>query len=160
MNETEKNKALMLEQLKKTPIIQIACEKTGISRMTFYRWKKEDKEFAKAVDESILDGRYVVNDLAEATLVNEIKRNDLKAVIYWLKNHHPDYAATLNLKHTFESDEMTPEQETLVREALRLSGSTITQLTEQTHDTQSNDGGIPGGASGAIPGSDDRGQES
>ena len=30
-------KALLLEQLKKTPIVQIACENLGFSRMTYYR---------------------------------------------------------------------------------------------------------------------------
>ena len=35
------NKTIILEQLQKAPIVQIACEKTGISRATYYRWRKE-----------------------------------------------------------------------------------------------------------------------
>jgi len=32
-----KNKEQLLEILKKTPIVQIACEKAGVGRATYYR---------------------------------------------------------------------------------------------------------------------------
>jgi len=38
-------KVEFLEQLKKIPIIQVAAEKTGLSRNTIYRWRKEGNEF-------------------------------------------------------------------------------------------------------------------
>jgi hypothetical protein len=34
-------------ELKKVPIVQVACEKTGVSRNSVYRWRKEDINFAK-----------------------------------------------------------------------------------------------------------------
>ena len=37
-----KNKEQLLEILKKTPIVQIACEKAGVGRATYYRWRKDD----------------------------------------------------------------------------------------------------------------------
>jgi ACT domain-containing protein len=40
--KTNKEKDALLEQLKKTPIIQIACEKIGLSRTTYYRWYQAD----------------------------------------------------------------------------------------------------------------------
>jgi hypothetical protein len=43
-------------ELEKVPIIQVACEKTGISRNSVYRWKREDKSFAKKMDEAIANG--------------------------------------------------------------------------------------------------------
>ena len=43
--KTKKDKELILEQLRKTPIVQVACEKTGIARATYYRWRKKDKRF-------------------------------------------------------------------------------------------------------------------
>jgi ACT domain-containing protein len=65
MVENDKTRELFLEQLRKNPIVQIACEKVGIGRATFYRWKKKSKTFARAVDEAIIEGRQIVNDLAE-----------------------------------------------------------------------------------------------
>ena len=36
-----------LDELRKVPIVQVACEKTGLSRNSIYRWRKEDKDFLK-----------------------------------------------------------------------------------------------------------------
>ncbi len=40
------------EHLKKVPIINNACNETGISRMTYYRWMKKFKTFKKEVEEA------------------------------------------------------------------------------------------------------------
>jgi hypothetical protein len=87
----EKNKELMLEQLRKTPIVEIACNKVGIGRTTYYRMRKEDPEFAKKADEAIAEGTKLVNDAAETQILSAIKNGNLTAAIFWLKNKHPDY---------------------------------------------------------------------
>ena len=69
MKKSDRFKALLIEQLKKTPIVQIACEKVNVSRATLYRWKDEDPVFAKDVDDAIVDGHLMVNDLAESQLI-------------------------------------------------------------------------------------------
>ena len=89
--EKRKSKELLIGHLRKTPIIQIACEKAEISRMTFYRWKKDDQEFSKAADEAMQEGCLMVNDLAESQLISAIKDRNLQAVTYWLRFHHPSY---------------------------------------------------------------------
>ena len=48
------DKKAIIEQLKKTPIIQVTCEKLGVSRATFYRWKKNDDKFSKVEIHSLL----------------------------------------------------------------------------------------------------------
>ena len=46
-----KKKEKMLEELSASRgIIKIACDRSGISRNTFYEWIKQDPEFKKAVD--------------------------------------------------------------------------------------------------------------
>ena len=45
MKKTEKIKELVLDQLRKSPIVEAACQKAGITRTTFYRWKKDDPDF-------------------------------------------------------------------------------------------------------------------
>lgn len=121
MKNTHQNKELILEQLKKVPIIEAACQKTGISRMTFYRWKKEDEAFSKNVDEALANGRLLVNDLAENQLISSVKDQNLGAVQYWLKHHHPDYANKLQVSHQIQDETLTPEQEEIVRHALSLA---------------------------------------
>ena len=117
-----KEKQLLLEQLKKIPIIQIACEKVGMGRATFYRWKKEDADFAKKVDEAIFDGRLLVNDLAESQLISAVKDRNFAAIMYWLKHHHPSYRTRIQIEGELEIiEEMDPEQKELVKKALELA---------------------------------------
>ena len=125
-------KVLILEQLKKTPIVQIACEKTGIGRATYYRWRKDSPEFTKASDLAILEGNLLINDMAESQLMSAIRDKNMTAIIFWLKHHHSNYTDRLEisgqLKHITE--ELTPEQETLVKKALKLvSSSTKNEKT-------------------------------
>ncbi len=64
--KTDKNEQLLLDCLRKTPIIQIACEKSGISRATYYRWRKENPKFGKMADEAIVEGESFINDMSES----------------------------------------------------------------------------------------------
>ncbi len=91
MKKTIRTKELLLEQLRKTPIIEVACQKTGMSRASLYRWKKEDSEFAKFVDDALAEGTALMNDAAESQILSGIKNGNLTATIFWLKNKHPDY---------------------------------------------------------------------
>jgi len=91
MKKDDKTKALILEQLRKTPILQIASEKIGIARMTLHRWRLDDSDFNKAVEEALSEGCILINDLAESQLINAIKDRNLQAVTYWLRFHHPTY---------------------------------------------------------------------
>lgn len=121
MKKTEETKNLLLEQLRKTPIVEAACQKVGISRMTFYRWRQDDAEFKKKAEEAMNDGQLLVNDVAEGQLISAVRDRNLSAITYWLRHHHPSYANTLQVKHALQDEELTPEQEALVREALRLA---------------------------------------
>lgn len=85
------DKAKMLKALRDTPIVTVVCQKTGIPRATYYRWRQDDREFAKAADESIEIGNNRVSDLAESKLVTLIQGGDFRAIAYWLNNKHPDY---------------------------------------------------------------------
>jgi predicted DNA binding protein len=111
----------LLLQLKKTPVIQIACEKTGVSRASYYRWRKDDDDFAYECDGALSEGKQLVNDLAESQLLAAIRDGNMTAIIYWLKHHHKDYETRVAVTATVkQQDELTPEQEATVKQALTL----------------------------------------
>ncbi len=120
----DKTREIVIEQLKKTPIIQIACEKTGISRATFYRWKKENKEFAKVTNDAITEGEMLINDMSESQLISLIRDKNLTAIQLWLRHHHPKYTNKVEVigKLNVREEPLTPEQEALVEKALKLAG--------------------------------------
>jgi hypothetical protein len=118
----ERQKELIIEQLRKTPVIQIVCEKLAIGRTTYYRWRQEDKEFAQACDEALEDGCFMVNDLAESQLMAAIRDQNITAIMFWLKNHHVKYANKLDISGKLQIDEkLNEEQEAIVRKALQLA---------------------------------------
>jgi AcrR family transcriptional regulator len=122
--KTEKNKQLLIEQLRKTPIILVVCEKTGISRATFYRWYKDDEKFRELVQEALGEGKKLINDMAESQLISLVKDKNFPAISYWLKHNHPDYGNRLELsgKISTQSEKLTPEQEEIVKIALQNAG--------------------------------------
>jgi ACT domain-containing protein len=126
MKKNDKAKTELLEQLRKTPIIQIACEKLGINRTTLYRWRAENKEFAKAIDEALLEGRLMVNDLAESQLIGAVKDRNITAILAWLKHNHPTYRTRIEIEGSLKViDELSPEQAEQVRRALALADVTL-----------------------------------
>lgn len=94
--------------------------------MSFYRWKQEDPEFAKNIDDALLDGQLLVNDLAESQLISAIKDRNMHAVMAWLKHHHPSYTTRVQIEGTVNTiQELSPEQKELVRKALELANLTL-----------------------------------
>ncbi len=118
-----KDKKQVLEFLRKAPIVQVACERANVSRASYYRWRKEDKQFAMDSDKALQDGNLLVNDMAESQLMNAIKDRDMTAIIFWLKNHHPAYLTRVEITAVNKPNEtLNPEQEKAVQKALLMAG--------------------------------------
>jgi hypothetical protein len=110
-----------LAELVRIPIVQIACDKTGLSRNTVYRWKKEDKEFAKKMDDAIKEGVALVNDLSESQLLMLIKEKNYSAISFWLRHRNDNYKNKLEVTTKDIPEELTPSQTKAVKKALALA---------------------------------------
>jgi hypothetical protein len=89
--KTNKSKELFLEQLKQTPIIEVACKKTSMARATYYHLRKNDPKFAELADLALSEGKMLINDLGESQLISGMKDGNMTAIIFWLKNNHLSY---------------------------------------------------------------------
>lgn len=119
-----RDKKLIIEKLKVSPIIEIACKKAGISRATYYRWKKDDPEFAKQANKALREGTELISDMAESQLINQIRDKNMTAIIFWLKHHRQAYETRVRLFHeSEESEELTKEEQQLFNKALSLMSS-------------------------------------
>ena len=130
MSKKNKVKDSFFEELKKIPIIQVACEKTGISRNSIYRWKREDKEFSKLMDEALAEGEDLVNDMSESQLLTLIKEKNFSAIRFWLNHRNPKFKDKVELttKVDVNDEELTPAQQEIVRKAFDLA-SIIPKVT-------------------------------
>lgn len=131
-DRTQQNRQLMVEQLKKTPVVQIACEKVGVARSTFYRWKDEDPKFAKEADEALAEGVSLINDMAESQLLSAIRDRNISAIFYWLNHRHSAYSNKLEITAKVKDETLSPEQEELIKKALEHASLIMKGKNEQT----------------------------
>lgn len=59
----------------------------GINRGTYYNWLNDDESFAM----QILDSEANLNDEIRQVLISKAAEGDMTAVIFYLKNRHPDF---------------------------------------------------------------------
>ncbi len=124
MNDKKKNKKVFLEQIRKTPVIQAACDMVGVTRTTIHRWRKDDPGFAKALDDALHDGRSLVSDVAISQLLTAIKNGDLGAVKYWLNHFDENFKTKVEFSGTMRQmrEELTEEEAAMIGDALLLLG--------------------------------------
>lgn len=152
MSKKKKVRKIFLEELKKVPIVQVVCEKTGISRNSVYRWKREDKIFSKDMDEALAEGEALVNDMSESQLLTLIKEKNFSAIRFWLNHRNPKFRDKVEVTSKFDdSEELTPSQAATVRKALQLAS--ILPIKEEKYVGEKNN-------STGVSGTDDKGQKS
>ncbi|MEK7144417.1 MAG: phBC6A51 family helix-turn-helix protein [Patescibacteria group bacterium] len=122
--KTAEQKLAVLEHLTKCCIVQLACERVGVGRSTYYKWLSEDKEFKGLANKAINTGREYLNDIAISGLLKKIQEGHLTALIFWLKNNHVWFAERIRHEyHLVDNDGILPDEqrEQIVR-ACRISG--------------------------------------
>ena len=82
-----KDKAAVLEHLANSSgIVATACKAAGISRFTFYDWKKNDPDFAEKV-EDIME---LQKDFCEALILKKMRDGDTTMIIFYAKTKLKD----------------------------------------------------------------------
>lgn len=115
----QEEKKLLLEHLEKTPIVQIACEKSGVGRSTYYRWIEQDKKFARSAKQALSKGVLIMNDLAESQLLKSVRDGNMTAIIFWLKSRHLSYWNKLEIVENNDKEELTKAQKEVIRRVLK-----------------------------------------
>ena len=93
-----KKETILIALEKALGVVTTACQKSNVSRATFYRWLNDDKEFADEV-KAIQD---VALDFAESKLFEQIQDGSTAATIFYLKTkgQRRGYIERQELEHT------------------------------------------------------------
>ena len=85
-------------------IVATACNRTGISRSSYYKWYKEDEEFRQRVDE--IDN--IKLDFVESKLFTNIGNGDSRCITFYLKHkgHKRGYIQQQNINLTSNDEEI------------------------------------------------------
>lgn len=122
----KKEKQALLTILKEMPIIEVACKKTGIGRATYYRWRKEDKNFLRQCEDAVGQGTEFINDMSESQMITLIKEKKMPAIAMWLRHHHKRYGSKAQpYVPIATSVDLSDEEQELVLKALALASGTI-----------------------------------
>ncbi len=99
---TKELKQKVVQQLKEIPIPTYVCQKLGIPKATYYKWRKTDNAFREASDKAIISGKLTINDIAKSQLIKMINTGDFRSINLWLKHNDPDFnpKLTLEIKET------------------------------------------------------------
>lgn len=132
-SETATQKEKLLVQLTKVPIVQIATERVGIGRSTYYAWRDTDEEFRELADKALREGNFVINDLAESRLIRNIQDGNNTSIIFWLKNHSSNYSD--RIVHQMELPKFTSEDAKELGQAfLRSFGGSLAKVPQNIVD--------------------------
>lgn len=118
-----------LEEIKKTPIIEVACKNTGISRQTFYRWFKTLPGFEKEYLEAKNYGDSYINDVCESKQLQAIQNGKPWAIRRWQDHHDPTYMKKDNLRRNLNLIQRANKNITL-EEALELAEGNIKESVQ------------------------------
>lgn len=128
-----------LDELRKVPIVQVACEKTGLSRNSVYRWRKEDKNFLKKMEGALSESVALVNDMSESQLLTLIKEKNYPAISFWLRHRNDNYKNKLEITTKDDNEELTPSQAKIVKQALKLAKITKSKSIKNINRKNSHD---------------------
>jgi hypothetical protein len=109
--ETEVNKKKLVGELKRTPIVQVACKKLGVGRSTYYKWRHRDHLFAKACDQAMEFGQALINDIIESKLISMAQNGNLDAMKTWLRANHHKYTYVNRILNPFSLASVEPSIE-------------------------------------------------
>jgi len=102
--------------------VTAACKKMDISRDTFYRWKAEDEEWGKEIDDLVGRKRYEMNDFAEGKLYENINNGNITCLIFYLKTKHPDYKQKIDLSgEVTQNVKLSDDEKELLKQAIRFA---------------------------------------
>ncbi|HRK60718.1 MAG TPA: hypothetical protein PLI74_13810 [Candidatus Kapabacteria bacterium] len=76
-----KKKSFLEVLKKKAGNVSLACDAVGITRQTFYEWKKDDVDFVNGVD----DVQEYLLDYSESKLMEKISEGSETSIIFHLK---------------------------------------------------------------------------
>lgn len=128
-------KDLFIEQIRKIPIIQVACEKVGVARSSVYRWRDEDEEFCKALEEALVEGETLINEMSESQLISLIRDKSWQAISFWLRKRSPKFRDRVEVTGDIKTPQnaLSPEQQAIVTEALRLASLNVDEGVKEVN---------------------------
>jgi hypothetical protein len=136
-----KIKQKLLDEIQKIGNVCFACQKTGINKATYYRWKEKDKKFKEKADEAEKIGRENISDIAEYSLLQNVKKGDQRAIEYTLGHNSSVYepkAREVIIKHSGSTEELRRRFNQEDMDIINQSTEEIKKIGEELRNKKTN----------------------
>jgi hypothetical protein len=107
---TVRNKRALIENLRRKAVIYLAAQAVGINKLTVYRWRDADPQFAEAMAEAMQDAK----EIMENSVYEDALNGNTLLKMFWLKRHDPSYRDKVTLDIQTVQDE--------IQERIKLAG--------------------------------------
>lgn len=94
---TKELEEMILESIRRGSTIIDACKAAGISRISFFLWRKKDPELDAKVEEALSTRAEIIEDV----VFMAAKNGDVRAALEWLKHKHT-WRTDINITGKFE----------------------------------------------------------
>jgi hypothetical protein len=84
---TVANKRTVIDSLRKRAVIYLAAKDAGVNKLTVYRWRDSDPQFAAAMTEAMEDAK----EIMENSIYERALNGDSLLTMFWTKRHDPAY---------------------------------------------------------------------
>lgn len=105
-SKQNRNKKRILKELELNHIASHAYKRAGISHATYYRWLNEDDRFRLDTEKAQRIGKSFLVDYSESKLFENISKNDLGAIKFFLSHNEPRYRPHIIRAHTEYTDKL------------------------------------------------------
>ena len=93
-----KKRALVDAMAKSMGIVTHACKMAEISRETYYKWMREDDEFAQQITEATEQAK----DFVESKLYEQIGKGNVPSIIFYMKTKCKDRGYIERTEHQIQ----------------------------------------------------------
>lgn len=113
---TVENKRIFITHLRQCSTIYVAANRTGINKLTAYRWRDSDPVFSEAWDDALEDSADIMETSTyEDALGSQDKAGNPLLKMFWLKAHRSKFRDKVTIDIPALRDE--------IRERLQAMGS-------------------------------------
>lgn len=130
------NKRKVIDSLRRRAVIYLAAQDAGVNKLTVYRWRDADPEFAAAMTEAMEDAK----EIMENSIYERALAGDSLLTMFWTKRHDPAYRDKTTIDIQVVQSEISERMQALNLNqlpAMNVESAIDTGYSKTAQDSQS-----------------------
>jgi hypothetical protein len=93
----------------------------------------ESPEFRKQVEAAMTEGETFINEMGESQIISLMRQGNWSAISFWARHRNPKFRERIDINANIQTpnEELTSEQQEVVKKALCLASLTVDEGTKE-----------------------------